>query len=123
MTRLSLREAAGSLLMAAPTFIRGPMAMSVIWPGHRRLWAWGRATGWGGGGVRVSAPCRCRCWGEQSGTAGRIGQARMEMRTAMNLDRCKRLNSVRHGADGNEQIYQAKFWCGREDSNLHALRR
>src|SRR5205823_12622900 len=43
-------------------------------------------------------------WAEQSGTAGRIAQTRMEMRTAMNLDRCKRLNSVRHGADGNEQI-------------------
>jgi hypothetical protein len=62
-------------------------------------------------------------WPLLVGEAIRNAQTTIEMRTAVDLDICKSLSSVGHGADGDEQIFLRKIWCGREDSNLHALRR
>src|SRR2546429_5670674 len=62
-------------------------------------------------------------WPLLVGEAIRNAQTTMEMRTAVDLDICKRWSPVGHGAEWGEQIFLQKIWCGREDSNLHALRR
>src|SRR5260370_33984840 len=62
MMRLSLRKVAGSLSMAAPTFISGPMAMSVIWPGLRRIWSGRKAAAAGGEGLAKRPASAERRW-------------------------------------------------------------
>src|SRR5882762_924646 len=62
-------------------------------------------------------------WAEQTCEAVKNPETAMKFKNVVSLDMCERPRLTEYGAEWKEKKFAAKFWCGREDSNLHALRR
>ncbi len=62
-------------------------------------------------------------WGEQTGEADKIAKITLKITTVVNLDMHERSRSHGRANEWDKQKLMPKSWCGREDSNLHALRR